>query len=756
VARTVLLFVLPAILIAAGWLRLEEGPASGKSFFWMAVLALLPAFVQPRWGRLLAAVLVSVLAIRVAFGVPFTEARPFDDRHDFFGPVLGSLKAGVLRFWDVSVPFTPAQEPDMHSVVLIAMFVFCLGIALGLAARRPLAACVVLVAGAVWPATLVSGAGFERGTLVLAAALSMLAWGRERPPHSLRPAVLAGIALAAAALGAASSEAVAKGAFLSWKRWDPYDQPAKRVGVRYVWNAEYGGIKFPEKVTTVLRVKAGPRPLYWRATTLDLYEDDRWVEELRPVGSSARPRDLPLDALMPRAASNRKRWVTAEVTVEALLDRHLAGPSVPVAYDPLGAGSVNYDAGGVATVPDGLRRGMRYRVWAFAPRPTPVQLARSKPPRSLRNTVHSRYLEIAPGLALLPFGSDGRLRQLRNILENPWFGPDVQPYEPLFQRARELTAQADTPYGAAFTLEAWFRAQGGFTYEEQPPPSFGEPPLVAFVTRTKAGYCQHFAGAMTLMLRSLGIPARVAVGFTSGSYSQRRLEWTVTDHDAHAWVEVWFDGYGWIPFDPTPGRGRLSGPYSSASPTLDTRSLDLAFPTGLNQNLINDLRARARGTGSDPARDVPGDLPGPVAAVRDTGESLLKLLALLLAAAVVAIALAKLAVRRSRYLTRDPRRIAAACRAELIDFLADQGVRVPSSSTFAELGDAVNERMAVDPDAFVAAAGAARFAPPREARAAARRARRELRLLQRRMRRHLSIGARARGLVSVRSLGLTG
>jgi protein-glutamine gamma-glutamyltransferase len=731
--------VLPAILIAAGWLRLEEGPASGKSFFWMAVLALLPAFVQPRWGRLLAAVLVSVLAIRVAFGVPFTEARPFDDRHDFFGPVLGSLKAGVLRFWDVSVPFTPAQEPDMHSVVLIAMFVFCLGIALGLAARRPLAACVVLVAGAVWPATLVSGAGFERGTLVLAAALSMLAWGRERPPHSLRPAVLAGIALAAAALGAASSEAVAKGAFLSWKRWDPYDQPAKRVGVRYVWNAEYGGIKFPEKVTTVLRVKAGPRPLYWRATTLDLFEDDRWVEELRPVGSSARPRDLPLDALMPRAASNRKRWVTAEVTVEALLDRHLAGPSVPVAYDPLGAGSVNYDAGGVATVPDGLRRGMRYRVWAFAPRPTPVQLARSKPPRSLRNTVHSRYLEIAPGLAVLPFGSDGRLRQLRNILENPWFGPDVQPYEPLFQRARELTAQADTPYGAAFTLEAWFRAQGGFTYEEQPPPSFGEPPLVAFVTRTKAGYCQHFAGAMTLMLRSLGVPARVAVGFTSGSYSQRRLDWTVTDHDAHAWVEVWFAGHGWVPFDPTPGRGTFGGSYSFASD-------DEAAVAALDRGEL----------GQRPFRDVElpdaADLPSTTTSAEGRAPSLFAIALGGGALWVTAVGLGKTLVRRVRYLSRDPRRKATASRKELEAYLRDQGIEVAPGTTLDDLRRTVADELGVDARPYAEAADRARFGRAGDAHHSAERARVELRALLRRARGELSIWDRFRGLVSLRSL----
>src|SRR2546423_4080994 len=69
---------------------------------------------------------------------------------------------------------------------------------------------------------------------------------------------------------------------------------------------------------------------------------------------------------------------------------------------------------------------------------------------------------------------------------------------------------------------------------------------------------------MALMLRLLGIPARVAAGFVPGHYHDGT--WTITDHDAHTWVEVWFRDYGWLAFDPTPGRARLSGAYSSTSP----------------------------------------------------------------------------------------------------------------------------------------------------------------------------------------------
>ena len=80
-------------------------------------------------------------------------------------------------------------------------------------------------------------------------------------------------------------------------------------------------------------------------------------------------------------------------------------------------------------------------------------------------------------------------------------------YRPLWKSARRVAGSAATPYHAVLSLESWFRQRGGYTYDEQPPRPAG-PPLVAFVTGTKAGYCQHFAGAMAVMLRMLGIPSR--------------------------------------------------------------------------------------------------------------------------------------------------------------------------------------------------------------------------------------------------------
>ena len=134
----------------------------------------------------------------------------------------------------------------------------------------------------------------------------------------------------------------------------------------------------------------------------------------------------------------------------------------------------------------------------------------------------------------------------------------LQPFARLQALAEHVAGGARSPYAAAVALEQWFRFGGGFVYDQHPPkPPLGVAPLEDFVAHTRRGYCQHFAGAMALMLRYLGIPSRVAVGFASGNYQHG--EWVVSDRNAHMWVEVWFHGWGWIPFDPTPSRGGLAG-----------------------------------------------------------------------------------------------------------------------------------------------------------------------------------------------------
>jgi hypothetical protein len=158
------------------------------------------------------------------------------------------------------------------------------------------------------------------------------------------------------------------------------------------------------------------------------------------------------------------------------------------------------------------------------------------------------------------------------------------------------------------------------------------------------------------------------------------------------------------------------------------------------------------GETADNGAPVVAPAPGR-SARRPAGGSLLLLLGLLAGAVVGGIALTKLTRCRVRYLTRDPRRVAAACRHELADYLVDQRLDAARSATLHELGALVRHELSVEPDAFIAAATKARFGPPAGAARSAREARRELRLLLRRMRRRVGLGDRMRGLVSLRSFG---
>ena len=204
----------------------------------------------------------------------------------------------------------------------------------------------------------------------------------------------------------------------------------------------------------------------------------------------------------------------------------------------------------------------RYTVWSYAPAPSPASLVKSPPayPRSL-----ARYLDVGRTV-VPPYGVPGRAAAVSGIFPDDLY-QQLWAYEPMWRQASRLTAKARSPYEATITIERWLRSAGGFGYDEHPPAAVGDPPLVDFLVRSKLGYCQQFAGTMALMLRYLGIPARVAVGFTSGTWNDGT--WTVTDHDAHAWVEAWFAGHGWLTFDPTPGRGTLSATYTNASDSAD-------------------------------------------------------------------------------------------------------------------------------------------------------------------------------------------
>lgn len=150
--------------------------------------------------------------------------------------------------------------------------------------------------------------------------------------------------------------------------------------------------------------------------------------------------------------------------------------------------------------------------------------------------------------------------------------------------AREITAAADTDGRKAVALQDWLRDTERFSYTLDAPPGTGYSSLVNFLTRDFAGYCVHFSGSMALMARVLGIPSRVAVGFTTGT-QQADGSWLLTSHNMHAWPELYFSGLGWVRFEPTVSAGgapswtELPGPVEETTPTAEPSPSPTTSPT---------------------------------------------------------------------------------------------------------------------------------------------------------------------------------
>ena len=125
--------------------------------------------------------------------------------------------------------------------------------------------------------------------------------------------------------------------------------------------------------------------------------------------------------------------------------------------------------------------------------------------------------------------------------------------------AHQVTAKAKTPYDKAVLLQAWFHSSR-FSYDLHVNDANTTNAIANFL-RDGRGYCVQFASTMALMARSLGIPARLAIGFTRGSLQSDRRTYLVTTKDAHVWPELYFTGLGWLAFEPTPrGDGQATPP----------------------------------------------------------------------------------------------------------------------------------------------------------------------------------------------------
>ncbi len=144
---------------------------------------------------------------------------------------------------------------------------------------------------------------------------------------------------------------------------------------------------------------------------------------------------------------------------------------------------------------------------------------------------------------------------------------------PLSKLAQRIVQGQTTLYGEAVALQRWFTHPGRFTYSLHVHEPDTAKALVNFLTKDRRGYCQQFAFAMAVLARLLDIPSRVAVGYTEGS-SIGHDRWDVRTSDAHAWPELYFQGAGWLRFEPTPagsdGQATAIQPAYTLPPQINT------------------------------------------------------------------------------------------------------------------------------------------------------------------------------------------
>ena len=144
--------------------------------------------------------------------------------------------------------------------------------------------------------------------------------------------------------------------------------------------------------------------------------------------------------------------------------------------------------------------------------------------------------------------------------------------------ARDLTATQPTPYDRAVAIESYLRE---YPYTlDVPAPTRQNDIADYFLFELKEGYCDYYATAMVVLARAAGIPARMVVGYATGRYDIGNARYVVTEADAHAWVEVYFPGYGWIEFEPTAGIIPITRPRETEEvPLWPTQALDPLVPS---------------------------------------------------------------------------------------------------------------------------------------------------------------------------------
>ncbi len=307
-----------------------------------------------------------------------------------------------------------------------------------------------------------------------------------------------------------------------------------------------------KKPSDLLRVSGDVQPEYLRLVVLDTPKPDAWKARALTINEDA---TTPLTTLLPRPVGLSPEIKTEAHTSRIELTEDFPRDSrwLPVPYN-------------VSTVNAGTD-------YSYVLRDQTVVLS-TRDENAIDDTGSYRatYADVEPTPEQLR-ATDGVPAQLPALYTDvPGDVPSV-----VAETAAGLTQGAATDYDKALILQSFFRAKGEFTYDLDAAYGYGYSAMARFLEQ-RHGFCQHFAATMAMMARTLGIPARVAVGFLKPDHIDGD-QWVITSDNVHAWPELYFEGVGWLEFEPTPGVGAGFPEYAQKT-TAPTEPSTLPTTTG--------------------------------------------------------------------------------------------------------------------------------------------------------------------------------
>ena len=555
---------------ALQWMEMLEPAASQRAGYAVlaagfAIAGLLIAARLPGRARTGAAVLVVLTAFALALlGGGAADEQLLPSR---WSELASEIGRGLSTLPGARVPYRGLDESTR---LVIALGGTVLAVVAALLAfwprRRELGfrhvALVLLVTLYVVPVVALDlSSQFLSGALL---ALLVVAYLRlER--LQITDAGMAGfLAVAVTILGLAAAPALdTDQPWFDYETWALSNASSKSTS--FSWDHSYGPLDWPRDGRELLRVKAR-RPAYWKATNLDDFDGARWVRD-----RSSTNQDGCAGISLYIDEQETERYVQRiRVTVRNLRTQTFITAGVACAILSRGLSWLPLGDGTYASMSRELRRGDAYGATVYTPNPNGRD--RQDAARIYPATME-RYaaVELPPSMPLDP-GPTTAAPTLGYRVEFPLFGDpgvpmmtpagdrgaDPEPARGMLRRSvyartyalaqrlrRESATQEDV-------VQAVMRYLNGDAFSYTESPSRAAENLDGFLFDAKSGYCQQYSGAMALLLRMAGVPARVSTGFTTGVLDRKAGEYVVRDFDAHSWVEVWYAGYGWVTMDPTP------------------------------------------------------------------------------------------------------------------------------------------------------------------------------------------------------------